>query len=337
MSQRVRRILCNTGVVVHWLGLGLHGVPAVAAPSLSVQPAQVEVGKIKAGEVRTLRFRLKNTSRRKLKIRSIEGDCGCLTAQYPPTLGPGASAEIKAQFEPQPLWSGAIRRHLIIRTDDAAQSRIQLPITADIIPFIRFAPHSRVLVPYEPGKRYRRVLQLVPRAGSGIKIRGVKSDSPLVKAVLSPPAAGDKARTHRLHLTVGPRGEPGDFTATVYLTTTVPGAEAWPVTVVGVAKQGPVVSPRRVLLPVVRAATPGKELTRLQVLTRSGQLQVLSVETGTAKLRAEIVTRTPGRLYNVILRPAAALPAGTLTTTLRIRTNDPKHPVITVPFHATLR
>ncbi len=334
--RRMRKFFAAVPVILGF-GWGLHGVPAVAAPALTVQPAKLEVGKIKTGEVRTLRFRLKNGSRRKLKIRSIEGDCGCLTAQHPQTLGPGASVEIKARFEPQPLWSGTIRRNLIIRTDDPEQPRLQVPVSAEVAPYIRFLPHSRVLIPYEPGKLYRRVVQLVPRAGSGVRIRGVKSESSLVKATLTPPAAGDKSGTHRLHLTVGPRREAGDFTTTVYLTTTARGAEAWPVTVVGVAKQGPVVSPRRVLLPVVRAAAPGRELTRLQVLTRSGQLKVLGVETGTAKLRAEIQARTPGRLYNVIIRPAGPLPAGTLTTTLRIRTDDPKNPVLTVPFHATVR
>src|SRR5438128_9448881 len=51
-------------------------------------------------------------------------------------------------------------------------------------PPIRMEPRSPLVVQYQRGQVYRREVRLIPRPGSGVKIRGASSDSLLVKAKL---------------------------------------------------------------------------------------------------------------------------------------------------------
>lgn len=324
-----------------WLGLGvlLGAVSAGEAvgPGLIVEPAHVKAGRINAGEKKVLRFRMRNVGPRPLKIRSVEGDCGCLTAEYPRQLAAGAKAEIKAHLEALPLWAGPTHRGLTVITDDPVQPRLRLRVSADVVPHLAVEPRGQVVVPVQPGAAARREIRLTPRAGSRLRITKAVSDTSLVKAVLVPPAAGDRSRTYRLKLTLGPHAQPGDFGGTVHLTTTQRDVEDWPITVRGQAASGPVVIPQRVLLPIVRREEAAGNLARLRVFNRSGAIRVLSVETGTPRLKAEVEPTATNRSHRVIVRASGRLSPGTLATTLRIRTDDARFPVVSVPFHATVQ
>ena len=59
-------------------------------------------------------------------------------------------------------------------------------------------------------------------------------------------------------------------------------------------------------------------MTRFQVFTRSGKLQLKGVETGDPALKGEIVTRTPGQFYEVVLRYAGGWTAGELKRSIRV-------------------
>ncbi len=75
----------------------------------------------------------------------------------------------------------------------------------------------------------------------------------------------------------------------------------------------------------------------MQVFTRSGRLTVLGVETGNPGLEAEIVPKTPGQFYDVVLRYAGGWQSGPVRTTVVVRTDDPKDPVLKVPFRTLVQ
>src|SRR5438045_1020764 len=83
-----------------------------------------------------------------------------------------------------------------------AGSRAPGQAPAVVLP-VRMEPQIPFIVQYRRGEVYRREVRLIPRPGSGVKIRGVSSDSPLIKAKLDPPARSDRQQAYRLHLTIG--------------------------------------------------------------------------------------------------------------------------------------
>ena len=62
---------------------------------------------------------------------------------------------------------------------------------------------------------------------------------------------------------------------------------------------------------------------------------MLGVETGHRGVRASVEEATPNRAYDVRLQTAGLRP-GPLSLQIRITTDDPRNPVVTVPVNATI-
>lgn len=307
----------------------------LAGARISFAATRCDLGTVNAGASTPLLIPFRNTGTRPLEILGVEGDCGCVTPIYPKIVPAGKSAEIAGRFEAQPAWGGRMERSLRVRTNDASQPEVGLSILVDVVPFVRMDPPSPLQMYFRPGQVYRKSVKLTPREGSRIRLSTPTTASPVVRVKLDPPASGDPKRAYTLHVTFGPRSQPGDFSAVVKLQTTEPRyPEVW-LAVMGLAESGPVVNPSQVTLPVVPAAPAGTEVVRLQVFTRLGTLKLLSVDTGTPALRAERLRKAPGPFHVVSLRTTARWKSGNIRSTIRVRTDDPKSPVVTVPFQAT--
>jgi hypothetical protein len=144
-------------------------------------------------------------------------------------------------------------------------------------------------------------------------------------------------QAYRLHLVIGPRRQAGDFVARVQLATTDPQFPQEAVVVVGLAQSGPAVNPVEVVVPTIARGEKGKELRRMQVFNRGGPIRLLGVYTGNPGLRAEIVPKSPGHFYEVILRYAGGWKPGPVSSTIRVRTDDREFPVLTAPFRGSVQ
>jgi hypothetical protein len=301
-------------------------------PQAAFETTERDLGTIPAWEKAEARFPLRNTGGAILHLLDVHGECGCLTPEYPRQLAPGQAGEIRVTFEPQPTWHGKMEKHVRVKTDDPRRGEIALTLKAEVTPLIAIEPQNPVVLLYRRGAVERREVRLIPRPGSGTTLSSPTTDSPAVKATLDPPVPGDPRRAYRLQLVIGPYDRPGDLQSTVQVATTEPRLPLVPVSVVAQAPAGPVISPLRLYLPSLRADEAGKALSHLQVFTRSGRLRLLGVETGDPALSADIKESTPGRYYDVTLRYTGGWKAGRVGGNLRLRTDDPRDPVMVVPF-----
>ena len=338
MSGRTRRILAvgAAGLLSTFVVAGC-GKNGAGGPRAVFETARKDIGSLKAGETAQLSFPLRNEGGQTLQLLSVEGGCGCLTPEYPRTIPAGGSGEIRIVFEPQLLWSGEMEKQVKVTTNDPSQPEAQLVVAAEVIPVVAMEPRSPLVIQYKPGETYRREIRLTPRADRSMTISSPEPDSPLVKAEVVPPPAGDRARTHLLRLAIGPYAGPGDMNTTVRLATTDPKVPRVDVVVVGLAQSGVVVSPRNVLLPMLKPESAGQEIARLQVFARSGGLKLLGVETGSPSLKAEVTAKTPGQFYDVVLRYTGGAKKGSLETTIRVRTDDKRFPTVSVPFDTVVQ
>lgn len=310
--------------------------PAPGGPALKVLEVRQDLGTIEAGAKKDAVFPVRNAGGEPLRFLSVTGTCGCLSPTYPPKLAPGARGEIRVAFEPQPLWSGKMEKRVKVKTDDPRHPDAELVLVADVIPYVRIEPPSPVVVQYRRGGTYTRDLVLTPREGKKISISGPVGTSPGIRARVDPPGPADKTGSSHLHLDIGPFQGPGDVTTTVQLATDEPQLPRLPVVVVALAQSGPVVTPREVYLKRFAASERDTELARLQVFTRSGQLQLLGVETDNTGVKVTVDPKTPGKFYEVVLRYAGGWKPGPVSGNLRVRTDDPRDPVIPVQFHGTV-
>jgi hypothetical protein len=306
-----------------------------ASARLVFERLQQDLGDVNGGDGARTEFRLRNEGRGMLRIDRVDGNCGCLAPSYPSALAPGGNGEILVRFEPAANWSGPMERSLKVYSNDPAHPVQELKITARVIPLIAMEPPSPLPLPYRRGEVLHREIRLTPRPGTGVKILSATSLSPLIQARLRPPAAGQEI--YRLDLTIGPCKGPGDFNADVRLpTTAVKQLPAATYVVNGQAQTGVVFDPLQVLIPMVRENSGGAELARVKVFTRSGRLQLLGAAVDHPNLRAEITPREAGRSYEVIVRIVTPLPRGSVSTAVRITSDDPNFPNVEVPLDAAV-
>lgn len=280
-------------------------------------------------------FPLHNKGGRTLRIYEVHADCGCTTVEYPQLVKPGETVQLRGVFHPASVWSGKLEKGLTVRTNDPRSPETRLTFFADVIPLIRMTPQSPFVLNFQRGEVYHQTFKLTPRGGRPVRISVPKSDNPLVKAELGQPHDEGGEWTYPLYLTLGPQNQPGDFSARVLMDTTDARISVLPLTVVGFAKTGPVATPTTLAPP---AFTPheGSEVTRFQVFTRKGKLKLNGVETGDPALEAEIIPRTPDQFYEVALKYRGGWKDGSVSRTVRVKTDDPSAPILSIPFSVTV-
>lgn len=307
-------------------------------PEIVLEKPTLDIGEILAGGIKELSFPVRNRGAAPLRITAVDAGCGCLTPSYPQALAPGAAGEIRFKFEPAATWYGPMEKHIQVSSSDPNHPTSELLLTCKVIPFVQVEPSLLVQVPYRAGETYQKEVTLIPRQGSGLKITGVSSSTRLIRTTLEQPAPDDPRRAYRLKMTIGPWEGPGDWDARVRFKTSEPKLPQWFIAVSGQALEGPVVAPREIYLPTVpRRNLEGKQLARIQVLTREPKLRVLKVETGTPLLTASVVAKIPDRVYEITLQGAGEWKSGEMEATIRLTTDHKTYPTITVPFHATVQ
>jgi hypothetical protein len=317
-----------------WLGVRA----ANPEPQQAVfESTKKDLGKVPAGEGKDLEFRVKNTGGKPLKIQSVTGTCGCLVPKYPNSVKPGETAVIQVRFEPAAQWYGRVQKELTVRTDDPKQPEVKLDLQADIDPILNMDPPSPIQLPVHRGATASTEVKITPRAGLDVKLSDPKGAQPWVKAQLLPPAPGDRKKSYRLKIQVGPCDRSADMVGTVTLRTT---SKILPMTsVVAVALQldGVVASPSEVLFSNLPSGQAGDRVTNFQVFTRgTADFKILSAKCSLPDLEPKVEVGTAGRLYNISLLRKGSLKSGRATGKLEIRTNVQKYPVLTVPIDVTV-
>lgn len=304
--------------------------PRAVFPVLSVQTAPVL-----AGESTTLTIPVRNEGSAPLRLLEVRGDCGCIRAEAPPEVAPGAQAELKVEFRPAPVWGGEMDKNVHVTTDDPGQPSATIALKATVIPLVALSPAGPLIVPFDRGKEERRVLTLTPRGGVAVRFGAPPPAGGVIRGRLLPPDPADPPGARRLEVRVGPIRAPGDFHGTLLVPTTEPKVPRFPITVIAQARSGVVVTPNPVRVPMFSGG-PGSEVARMQVFTRRGPLKLLAVETGDPALAAEIRTRSPDQFHEVLLRYRGGWKKGTLRRPLLVRTDDPRDPEVRIPLEVTV-
>ena len=288
-----------------------------------------DLGSVPAGGSAEVRFTLRNAGGAPLRIVEVDGDCGCLTTDYPKSVAPGQTAAIVARFTANAAWSGRKERSLRVRTNDPAGKVTRLRLSANVVPIVQIEPGDTLEVNYRGGESVRREVRLIPQPGRGIRISKPAADAPHVTAQLDPPASADPGGAYRLRLEMRPPST-GDFRATVTCVTTALELPTLAINIIGRAETGPVVEPPEVWGWLQPGQPPGEEVGRFLVFTRSGKLRILKVVSDDRTLKAEILERNPEGA-TVRLLDAGGRGAGERRATVRVQTDDPRLPWISVP------
>ena len=102
------------------------------APQLKLQSAALDFGRVRPNATTTHEVQFLNTGKRELDIRSVQGNCSCITASASKTsLKPGESSSIKIEFNPMDR-KGSLQKAVTVYSNDPQNPVQRVTFTAYI-------------------------------------------------------------------------------------------------------------------------------------------------------------------------------------------------------------
>ena len=95
--------------------------PDAAAPKLVVKDKQLDFGEVIHGQKTTLTVPILNTGAATLTIKDVKPSCGCTVANFPRSIAPGQSAQLKLEFDSSHRSPGYQSFRIAIYSNDATQ------------------------------------------------------------------------------------------------------------------------------------------------------------------------------------------------------------------------
>jgi len=100
------------------LFLGIAVAVMAHVSTINWKTTNLELGKVKANEVKELSFTFTNTGDQPVTILEAKGSCGCTVVDFPKgEIKPGASATIKANFKSAKV--GMFRKDVKVKTTES--------------------------------------------------------------------------------------------------------------------------------------------------------------------------------------------------------------------------
>jgi hypothetical protein len=102
------------------------------APSVVVESNVFDFGNIKEGESPSFLYKLTNTGKSDLIIRSVKASCGCTAVKNESIVKPGATTDVKATFNSKGK-RGRQNKTITVITNDPNNSTIQLRVIGNVL------------------------------------------------------------------------------------------------------------------------------------------------------------------------------------------------------------
>lgn len=101
-------------------------------PKIVFERLSWDFGHVKQGDNLEVEFLFKNEGKSPLSIDKVETSCGCTAALVSDKkVEPGRQGRIKVSFATAG-YGGRVTKHVFVTSNDPAQSRVQLAVTADV-------------------------------------------------------------------------------------------------------------------------------------------------------------------------------------------------------------
>lgn len=156
-------------------------IPALAAPSLTVDRPIFDFGSIAQGKKVDHTFTLKNRGDMPLSILRTRTSCGCTVANVSTkTVEPGKSAELKTTFD-SASFSGNITKTITVETNDPANPTYTLTVKGVVNEELSVTPRQANLGLIRVGGTKEITLSLENRGERNVRIVSVSSPMPQVK------------------------------------------------------------------------------------------------------------------------------------------------------------
>lgn len=288
-----------------------------------------DFGTIVEGDTLVHSFPFKNVGSEPLRIKKVRSSCRCTSVLVSEReVPPGGEGQVKVIF-----YSGAraglgrITEKVMVMSNDRYEPRISLVLRGKVKPILTIIPQRIDYGDIEVSEPIRRTLIVVDYGDTSLKVTGVGTSSPYIKARLD--SVGSKENRYRIEVTLAPNVPVGRLSERLVVHTNSPRMP-----VVEVPIEGNVVGKVRVYPGWFFFGAVGERTCSCEVtLTRTDErdLKILKLE-APEFITIEVVPLEPGKMYVLKATLNRKDVTQNLRGVVRVHTDDVDQPILEIPF-----
>lgn len=307
-------------------------------PQALITPQELTYGSVIQGSLVPFSVQVTNTGTGELQVRVLP-DCSCVGATGMISLKAGDTGLIKVAVDTSEV-PGDLRRRLILYTNDVDFPTRDIPISFKVEPRFTFLTPFGGTILMEEGGAAADVFLLFP-TGKPLNVTEARLDGLNGSVTFEPwsgrlanPEAGEpemERKGYRFRVSLADSLPPGVAEATILVGTD---DQQFPLLRFNVrAQKGIVAMPDQIYLGEVSGA---KRASALISRPRSA-FKVLKVESESPYLKATFAQSKYDWEYKLSVSYLGGAPQGDFVAPIKVYTDDPKQPVITVTVRAVIR
>lgn len=299
-----------------------------------------DFGRVVRGGLIEHEFIVRNDGTSPVRVLRASMTPPLLATRMPGVIAPGATAHIATRLDTAQL-QGAFQGELIVYLDDPTWSQVRLSFEGEVVGQVEVAPMPALFVVGQRGRGAASSVELINHEAEPLQILDVQHSQDAFSTTLEPLVPGKR---YRLTVTLRPDGPGGRRSDPILIRTssrTVPSIRILAHTNL---RNRVYVFPDSVDLGSFELARAKSDP---QLLASLAQTLMVYQSDGT-DFRAQVDTDVPGLTLSrergprgdryqidVQLTPER-LRAGEIEGSIRIRTNDPEFPELSVPVHGRM-
>ncbi|RYG47241.1 DUF1573 domain-containing protein [bacterium] len=303
---------------------------ATGVPQISIDPAVIEIGEVTQGDKVPFSVQITNTGTAPLSYVT-KGDCGCVVGTPPGVIAPGGVALIRPHVD-STEYVGKLVKALIVTTNDPERPTITIPVKLNVKPLYRFLTPQGSTILLDDSKT--KDIYLVLADGRPLNILQVRFDGIPIKVTptewegeLPDPGLNEPSKKRKglkLHLEVTGETIPGRAMGSLTLITDHDRFRVITTTIY--AQTGIVASPDDLYIGALGSVPKSSTLS----LSRPGKaFKVLGVESDNPRVTATFEALRPDEVRLKVEYDGKAT-TGDVVAKLKVKTDDPKQPVVRV-------
>lgn len=313
----------------------------VGRPSVFINPDPrqgASAGSVLQGKPAQFSFQITNKGTAPLSYR-MHGDCGCVEPDAPGTIAPGGSAIIHPLMDTTG-YEGPVHKNLILYTNDTDRSGMIIPLSVNVVPRFRFIHLGGDAVSVDDDNRTQVVYLALPKNADldleGAQFDGVPADVQMEPwhGMMPDPEMNEPAKERNGYMFTIQFKDPlpeGQANCALVVSTTdrqMPRLR-YHMTV----QHGIAASPSDIFLG--QLTKDGNEFRFL--VNRPGKpFHVLEATSDTSDFTAKFAPVSDTEYKVTVTYDGKGVP-GDVDGHVLVRTDDPKQPLIKVPFHGIVQ
>jgi hypothetical protein len=306
----------------------------VAGPVVRLDPATVDFGVLAQGAIRKIEVTLHNDGSAALQILKVESDCGCTVPKLADSLlSPGETTVLKVTLSTR-TFSGRIAKHVFLETNDPASPRAALTLTAEVRVPLTCRPTTIDFGTVPRGTAAPDTIRIKVGRGETFALDSLAFPAKLVTTETRATTEGDSL-VQEVRVRLRPDAPAGPIHATAHIYTNHPAARDLSIQLLGQVVGAFEITPVAFGFGQLRQGTARERSVRLTA--RGGPHRVLGAVCTDARLSATVRTITEGETYEIVLGLPADMPRGEIRAEVKIATDDPGQPEITLPVTGLVR